>query len=108
MSESPDSNISAVLLDIMMPQQDGIDTLKEIRRIDPNLPVIMVSGASSTLNVVTAMKCGATDFLCKPVAYDDLQKAINKALESKETVTQVLPVKAAAAKRALWSRKARA
>ena len=96
--ESPDSNISAVLLDIMMPQQDGIDTLKEIRRIDPNLPVIMVSGASSTLNVVTAMKCGATDFLCKPVAHDDLQKAINKALESKETVTQVLPVKAAAAK----------
>jgi two-component system, NtrC family, response regulator AtoC len=95
--ESPDSNISAVLLDIMMPQQDGIDTLKEIRRIDPNLPVIMVSGASSTLNVVTAMKCGATDFLCKPVAHDDLQKAINKALEYKQ-VPQVMPVKAPSSK----------
>src|SRR5438105_1421041 len=61
------SEISAVLLDIMMPARDGIETLRAIRRLDPNLPVIMVSGASSTLNVVTAMKNGATDFLCKPV-----------------------------------------
>src|ERR1700739_3306632 len=50
------SEISAVLLDIMMPNRDGMDTLREIRRVDPNLPVIIVSGASSTLNVVTAMK----------------------------------------------------
>src|SRR6266699_718503 len=75
------SDISAVLLDIMMPNRDGIDTLRAIRRIDPNLPVIIVSGVSSTLNVVTAMKSGATDFLCKPVAHEDLRKAIAKALE---------------------------
>jgi two-component system, NtrC family, response regulator AtoC len=74
-------DISAVLLDIMMPNRDGIDTLRAIRRIDPNLPVIIVSGVSSTLNVVTAMKGGATDFLCKPVAHEDLRKAIAKALE---------------------------
>src|SRR3974390_1925372 len=61
------SDIAAVLLDIMMPNRDGIDTLREIRRIDPSLPVIMVSGASSTVNVVTSMQAGATDFLCKPV-----------------------------------------
>src|SRR5215472_4328721 len=69
-------DISAVLLDIMMPNRDGIDTLREIRRIEPHLPVIIVSGASSTLNVVTAMKGGATDFLCKPIAPDDLGKAV--------------------------------
>src|SRR5215472_3349370 len=81
--QSTRSGISAVLLDIMMPNRDGIDTLREIRRIDPNLPIIIVSGASSTLNVVTAMKGGATDFLCKPVAHEDLRKAISKALEVK-------------------------
>ena len=74
--------VSAVLLDLMMPQRDGIDTLREIRRIDPNLPVIIVSGAASTLNVVAAMKTGATDFLCKPLAHDDLRKAIHKALQN--------------------------
>ena len=92
----PDSDISAVLLDIMMPNRDGIDTLREIRRIDPNLPVIIVSGASSTLNVVTAMKTGATDFLCKPVAHDDLQKAITRALEIKASRVRVRPCRPAA------------
>ena len=81
--QSSRSDIAAVLLDIMMPNRDGIDTLREIRRIDPSLPVIIVSGASSTLNVVTAMKTGATDFLCKPVAHDDLRKAVTRALEIK-------------------------
>src|SRR5579863_3627384 len=74
-------DISAVLLDIMMPNRDGMDTLREIRRSDPNLPVIIVSGASSTLNVVAAMKNGATDFLCKPVAHEDLRKVIARALD---------------------------
>src|SRR5262249_8490964 len=72
--------ISAVLLDIIMPQRDGLDTLREIRRFDSELPVIMISGASSTLNVVAAMKIGATDFLGKPVEHEELQTALQKAL----------------------------
>jgi len=68
--------VSMVLLDLIMPQRDGMEVLREIRQIDPELPVIIVSGAASTLNIVTAMKSGATDFLCKPVAHEDLQKAI--------------------------------
>ena len=79
--QSARTPFSAVLLDIMMPQRDGLETLREIRRIDANLPVIMVSGAHAPMNVVTAMKNGATDFLCKPVAHDDLRKALAKALE---------------------------
>jgi two-component system response regulator AtoC len=77
------SDISAVLLDIMMPNRDGMETLRDIRRIDPTLPVIIVSGASSSMNIVTAMKAGATDFLCKPVVHDDLQKAISRAVNLK-------------------------
>ena len=75
--------ISAVLLDIMMPNRDGMETLRDIRRIDPTLPVIIVSGASSTMNIVTAMKAGASDFLCKPVVHEDLQKAISRAVNLK-------------------------
>ena len=73
--------IDAVLLDIMMPNRDGLETLNEIRGIDPDIPVIMVSGAASSMNIVSAMKTGATDFLCKPVAHDDLRKTIERALE---------------------------
>ncbi|MEO8592848.1 MAG: sigma-54 dependent transcriptional regulator [Candidatus Solibacter sp.] len=75
------SDIAAVLLDIVMPNHDGIDTLRAIRRIAPNLPVIMVSGVPSTLNIVAAMKAGATDFLCKPISHEDLGKAVTRALE---------------------------
>jgi two-component system, NtrC family, response regulator AtoC len=73
--------IDVVLLDIMMANRDGLDTLREIRGFNPDLPVIMVSGAASSINIVSAMKTGATDFLCKPVAHDDLRKAIDRALE---------------------------
>jgi two-component system, NtrC family, response regulator AtoC len=76
-------DISAVLLDIMMPNRDGLETLREIRRIDPDIPVIIVSGASSTMNIVNAMKAGASDFLCKPVVHEDLQKAISRAMNLK-------------------------
>src|SRR5215471_6849438 len=78
---------AAVLLDLMMPNRDGIETLKEIRRINSSVPVIVVSGMASTINVVTAMKNGATDFLCKPVAHEDLQKAIARALNLRTAET---------------------
>jgi two-component system response regulator AtoC len=77
--------IDAVLLDLMMPNRDGFETLCEIRKFDTELPVIVLSGAASTLNVVNAMKSGATDFLCKPVSYEDLQKSIARALERSGT-----------------------
>jgi two-component system response regulator AtoC len=71
----------AILLDLMMPNRDGMDTLREVRRLNPAVPVIVVSGAYSTNNVVTAMKNGATDFLCKPVAHEDLRRAIVRAFD---------------------------
>src|ERR1044072_591200 len=61
--EASGSEIAAILLDIMMPNRDGFETLREIRRIDPDVPVIIVSGIASAVNIVTAMKAGATDFL---------------------------------------------
>lgn len=83
--QSSRTNYAAILLDLMMPNRDGIDTLRQIRRINPNIPVIIVSGAHSTFNVVTAMKNGGTDFLCKPVSHQDLEKAIARALASQGT-----------------------
>ena len=78
------------MLDIMMVNRDGLDTLREIRRLDRQLPVIMLSGASSTPNVVTAMKIGATDFLAKPVAQEDLREGLRRAIEA-ETVLRPVP-----------------
>ena len=78
--ERDHGRISLVLLDIMMPRKDGLETLREIRRENHDLPIIMLSGASSPLKVVEAMKSGATDFIPKPVSHEDLCSAIEKAL----------------------------
>jgi two-component system, NtrC family, response regulator AtoC len=78
--ENDRGRISLVLLDIMMPRKDGLETLREIRRTNSDLPVIMLSGASSPLKVVEAMKSGATDFIPKPVSHEDLCSAIEKAV----------------------------
>jgi len=78
-----DSNraVSLVLLDVLMPRRDGLETLREMRSIGCDQPVIMLSGAASTINVVQAMKAGATDFLAKPISHEDLKKAIDNALD---------------------------
>lgn len=74
------ADVALVLLDILMPDKDGLQTLEELRRIRPEVPVIMLSGASSPGNIVTAMKSGAIDFLAKPVSYRDLAAAVQKVL----------------------------
>src|SRR6266852_7281597 len=58
--------VSLVLLDVLMPRKSGLDALRHIRRTDQQLPVIMLSCASSPVTVVEAMMSGATDFLPKP------------------------------------------
>ncbi len=80
--ESAGADIAAIVLDILMPNRDGLNTLAAIRAFNPRLPVIMVSGAPTTLNLVTAMKNGANDFLSKPVAHEDLKKALTRAFEA--------------------------
>lgn len=78
----------AILLDIMMPARDGFDTLREIRRISPDVPVIMLSGAASPSKVIQAMQYGATDFLAKPASHEDLNQALKKALEKRTALAE--------------------
>jgi len=82
----PDSDIGLMLLDIIMPRKDGLDTLREVRQFDSRLPIVMLSGSCSTPHVIGAMKGGADDFLQKPVSLDQLGRAIEKALASKSTL----------------------
>lgn len=70
-----------LLLDLVMPGKDGLETLREIRQFDTRLPIIVLSGASSPLKVVEAIKGGANDFLPKPTSHEDLVRAIQNALQ---------------------------
>jgi len=65
-----------VLLDIMMPGISGIDTLKEMKRIDPNIPVIMVTGVTDEEVAKSALDFGAYDYVAKPIDFDYLNTTI--------------------------------
>ena len=69
-----------VLLDIWMPELDGIGLLKEIKQREPVVPVIMVSGHGNIHTAVTATKMGAFDFMEKPLSLDGLLTTVRRAL----------------------------
>ena len=69
-----------VLLDIWMPQIDGIGLLKEIKSQEPDINVVMVSGHGNIHTAVTATKFGAFDFIEKPVSLDGLLLTVQRAL----------------------------
>jgi two-component system, NtrC family, response regulator AtoC len=88
---SAKAEISAVVLDLLLPASDGTETLEAIHSVAPGLPVIMISGAATTGNVVAAMRSGAADFLSKPVSVEELEIALIKALEIRGGPSASLP-----------------
>jgi len=73
-----------VILDIHLPVIDGIEVLKQIREIDGNAYVIMITAFDDMKTTVTAMKLGAFEYICKPIDYDELLLSIRKAQRMQE------------------------
>jgi UDP-3-O-[3-hydroxymyristoyl] N-acetylglucosamine deacetylase len=72
-----------VLLDVWLPETDGIEVLAQIRERHGDLPVIVISGHGNVDTAVRATKLGAADFIEKPFSIDGLLAAVNKALDRK-------------------------
>jgi DNA-binding NtrC family response regulator len=71
-----------ILLDVMMPQLDGMETLRQLKEENTNVPVVMLTGASTVKTAVQAMKYGAVDYLNKPFDIDELTTLIINTLDS--------------------------
>jgi two-component system nitrogen regulation response regulator NtrX len=78
-ADKPDS----VLLDIWMPDLDGIEVLRGIKQLDADLPVIIMSGHGTIETAVKAAKLGAYDFLEKPLSIDKLELVLRNALSQR-------------------------
>ena len=80
--------IHLVLLDIVMPEINGLDLLPKLLEVRPNLAVIMISGHGNVQNAVLAIKRGAYDFLEKPLDRDKVLLAISRALQTRELAAE--------------------
>ncbi|HEY6441987.1 MAG TPA: sigma-54 dependent transcriptional regulator [Candidatus Acidoferrales bacterium] len=98
--EAPDGNSAIdkvrtrryqmVLSDLKLPGHSGIDVLREARRAEPTLPVILVTAYGSVDEAVTAMKEGAFDFIQKPVDLDHLHLLLDRAAQQQELLRENL------------------
>ena len=76
-------NFDIVVLDILMPGIDGIETLREIKRIKPLTEVILLTGHAAVDTAIEGMRLGAYDYLTKPCEISDLVTKLDKAHDRK-------------------------
>ena len=79
-SEQPD----ALIVDLKLPDMDGMQIMKEAKALDMDLPVILVTGYPEIRGAVAAMKAGAHDYLAKPLKHHDVLRVVFRALNERE------------------------
>jgi DNA-binding NtrC family response regulator len=77
----------AAVLDVLLPDGDGIELFRKIRAIDNTLPVIFVTASGSSNTAIEAMQLGALDYLVKPLQVAEVRRVVERALEVRRMVT---------------------
>jgi DNA-binding NtrC family response regulator len=87
------SSFDAAIVDVMMPGMDGITALDELKKIDEELPVLMITAYASVENAIAAMKRGAFDYITKPFKNDEVLIVVRNAVERRRLVDENLALK---------------
>ncbi|MFD1294634.1 sigma-54-dependent transcriptional regulator [Lutibacter holmesii] len=82
------SDYDLVLCDIKMPKMDGVEVLEKIKKLKPEIPVIMISGHGDLDTAVNTMRLGAFDYISKPPDLNRLLNTVRNALDRKELVVE--------------------
>jgi two-component system response regulator PilR (NtrC family) len=82
------SPFDAAIVDVMMPGLDGIATLHELRKMDDDLPVLMITAFASVETAIAAMKMGAFDYITKPFKNDEVLVVVRNAVERRQLVAE--------------------
>lgn len=84
-----DQDVDVLILDVMLPGMSGVEALEQVRRQDPDLPVIVLSAQDSVETAVHMLKLGALDYLGKPVDTDRLESSLKNALQLRDLSREV-------------------
>jgi two-component system response regulator PilR (NtrC family) len=80
--------LDAAIVDVMMPGMDGIAALGELKKMDDDLPVLMITAFASVENAIVAMKHGAFDYITKPFKNDEVLVVVRNALERRQLMAE--------------------
>jgi DNA-binding NtrC family response regulator len=83
----------AVIVDVMMPGLDGLQVLDELKKLDDELPVLMVTAYASMESAILAMKKGAFDYITKPFKHDEVLVVLRNAVERRQLVAENVTLK---------------
>jgi DNA-binding NtrC family response regulator len=83
-----DEDFDLVLCDIKMPKMDGVEVLEAVKKIKPEIPMVMISGHGDLETAVNTMKMGAFDYISKPPDLNRLLNTVRIALDRKELVVE--------------------
>ncbi|MBP1633591.1 MAG: zraR 4 [Acidobacteria bacterium] len=85
--------IDAAIVDVMMPGMDGLATLDELKKIDEEIGVIMITAFASVETAIAAMKRGAFDYITKPFKHDEVLVVLRNAVERRQLVAENVALK---------------
>lgn len=81
LEEAGKEAVDAALIDVKMPEMDGITLLRELKKRNPNLGVIMMTAYGDVDTYLTATNLGAVEYLMKPINFDELKKILTRLTE---------------------------
>ena len=93
LSKVEENSYDVMILDVMMPNIDGLEVLRRVKETHPNVDVIMITGLSQIDTAVQAMKLGAFDYISKPFEPDELKLVVQRALERRRLLQENLNLK---------------
>jgi two-component system, NtrC family, response regulator PilR len=76
-------SFDAAILDVMLPELGGLDVLEELKRVDPELVVLMITAFASVETAITAMRKGAFDYIAKPFKHEEVLHILRNALNQR-------------------------
>ena len=74
-------DFQVVITDLKMPEMDGMELLQEMRKLDKDVIVIILTGFGTIESAVQAIKGGAYDYIAKPLKFDEIELVVNRAFE---------------------------
>jgi DNA-binding NtrC family response regulator len=89
--------VDVVLSDLKMPKKDGLELVRRLQALSPDVPVLILTGHGTVASAVECLKAGATDYILKPVEPDALELSLGRALEARALRREVRYLRSAVA-----------